>query len=59
VYGSLDEALDEEKGLSAVWVAAPTPSHRDLILEAAGAGLAVGVEKPVADNADDITECYR
>ncbi|CAM9713557.1 unnamed protein product, partial [Sphacelaria rigidula] len=43
----------------AVWVAGPTPHHKECIRLAAEAGKGVAVEKPVAASVDDILECHK
>lgn len=58
LFPSLDAALQAVTGLKGVWVSTPTPSHVAAIETAVGAGLAVGIEKPVADNVKDIEHCY-
>lgn len=58
VYPSLDVGLRSVQGLKGVWISTPTPSHVATIEEAVAAGLAVGIEKPVADNVKDIEHCY-
>jgi predicted dehydrogenase len=59
VFTDLDTALRELKGVRGVWVATPTPTHRAAIQQAAAAGKAIGVEKPVAESVEETVECYR
>ena len=58
VFPSLDVGLRTVQGLKGVWISTPTPSHVATIEQAVAAGLAVGIEKPVADNVKDIEHCY-
>jgi hypothetical protein len=47
-FGSLDEALGSGTPIDAAVIATPTFTHRDLAVEALGAGLHVFCEKPMA-----------
>lgn len=59
IFPNLDAALRTVPGLKGVWLSTPTPSHVVAIETVVGAGgLAVGIEKPVADNMQDIEKCY-
>eukprot|EP00658_Telonema_sp_P-2_P060820 TRINITY_DN49631_c0_g1_i1.p1 TRINITY_DN49631_c0_g1~~TRINITY_DN49631_c0_g1_i1.p1 ORF type:complete len:458 (+),score=130.57 TRINITY_DN49631_c0_g1_i1:136-1374(+) len=56
-FESIDQAVSSRQP-DAAWVCAPTPSHVGLIKAAAGAGMHVAVEKPVAASLLDIIDCY-
>ncbi|CAN0168007.1 unnamed protein product [Discosporangium mesarthrocarpum] len=56
-YRSLQDALQDDR-CDAVWVSGPTATHKDTIREAAEAGKAVAVEKPVATTVEEILECH-
>ena len=58
VFPSLDAGLRSVQGLKGVWISTPTPSHVAAVEQTVAAGLAVGIEKPVADNVKDIEHCY-
>eukprot|EP00968_Pinguiococcus_pyrenoidosus_P000715 scaffold47_cov258-Pinguiococcus_pyrenoidosus.AAC.42 len=51
------DALSDES-VDAVWIAAPTDAHEDLIKEALANGKAVGVEKPVCNSPVAAASCY-
>lgn len=55
---SLADALADFRNTVAVWVATPTPTHTNLIADAAAAGLHVAVEKPVADSLGGVAAAY-
>ncbi len=59
VFADLQSAIQATPGLQGVWVCTPTPSHPEAVQQAVAAGLAVGIEKPVADNVQDIVRCYQ
>ncbi|ETW01338.1 hypothetical protein H310_06896 [Aphanomyces invadans] len=55
---TLEEALRDSK-VSAVWISTPTFTHLDLIRQAAKAGKAIAVEKPVAGTLADLDTAYQ
>ncbi|TFJ80483.1 hypothetical protein NSK_008224 [Nannochloropsis salina CCMP1776] len=58
-FSNLSTALRALPNVRAVWICTPTPLHTESIKEAMEAGLAVGIEKPVAIQTDDIRLCYQ
>ena len=58
-FSNLSTALRALPDVRAVWICTPTPLHTESIKEAMEAGLAVGIEKPVAIQTDDIRLCYQ
>ncbi len=57
-FSDLPSALQDLPELRGVWICTPTPSHRQSLKEVIGAGLAVGIEKPVGTSQKEINECY-
>ena len=55
-FGSLEEALGSGTRIDAAVIATPTFTHRDLAVEALGAGLHVFCEKPMALTAQECDE---
>lgn len=53
VYTCHKELLEHERGLDAVAVLTPTPSHADIVLDALDAGYAVVCEKALASSVED------
>ena len=51
------EDILAHRGIDAVLIASPTPTHADLIERAAAAGKAILCEKPVSLSVDRISEC--
>lgn len=51
------EDILADRGIDAVLIATPTPTHADLIERAAAAGKAILCEKPVSLSVDRISEC--
>ena len=51
------EDILADRGIDAVLIATPTPTHADLIEKAAVAGKAILCEKPVSLSVDRISEC--
>ncbi len=58
IFPDLTAALQRVPGLKGVWISTPTPSHVGAIEQVVAAGLAVGIEKPVADSEKKIEHCY-
>ncbi|CAK4347334.1 unnamed protein product [Aphanomyces euteiches] len=54
----LSEAL-KDPAVTAVWISTPTFTHRELIHQAAKAGKAVAVEKPVAGSLEELDAAYQ
>jgi len=54
---SLDDALADPT-LDAVWLATPTPEHKECIKKCLKKKIPVGVEKPVCGDPTDIAECF-
>jgi myo-inositol 2-dehydrogenase/D-chiro-inositol 1-dehydrogenase len=59
VFADVPSAVKNVPGLRGVWIATPTPSHPETIKQVVDAGLAVGIEKPVAESAKEIAQCYK
>lgn len=57
-FSDVTSALRALPELSGVWICTPTPCHRESLKEVIGAGLAVGIEKPVGTSQKEIHECY-
>ena len=53
-YESLDELLTKHPQVGAVFVATPTPTHKDIVLQLLDAGKHVYVETPLAHSLEDM-----